>query len=62
MSFDENNKVWLKAETFDGEHRTLLTPADAQKLISEGVAVYVEKSPIRIFSDSDYEAVGCHLY
>jgi saccharopine dehydrogenase (NAD+, L-lysine-forming) len=53
--------IWLRHETKENEKRTPLTPSNAKKLIEAGVKVYVEKSPVRIFADSDYEAVGCQL-
>ena len=53
--------IWIKAETFDGERRTPLTPMDAAALISMGMVVSVEKSDMRIFPDRAYVVAGCKL-
>lgn len=53
--------LWIRAETLSNERRVALTPNDAQYLIEQGHQIYVERSPIRIFSDNDYRAMGCEL-
>lgn len=53
--------IWLRHETKENEKRTPLTPLNAKKLIENGVKVIVEKSPTRIFNDSEYAEVGCEL-
>ncbi|KAJ9142150.1 Saccharopine dehydrogenase [Pleurostoma richardsiae] len=51
----------LRSETKPLEHRSALTPTTAKKLIEAGYTVNVERSPERIFDDSEFEAVGCTL-
>jgi saccharopine dehydrogenase (NAD+, L-lysine-forming) len=53
--------IWLRDETLDNERRTPLTPEDAKKLIEQGFVVHVERSSRRIFSDEEYENVGCQM-
>ncbi|KAI8629661.1 hypothetical protein F5Y19DRAFT_73132 [Xylariaceae sp. FL1651] len=43
------------------EHRSALTPTTAKALIDAGYTVNVEKSPVRIFDDEEFTAVGCSL-
>lgn len=43
------------------EGRTPLTPTGTKELLDAGLALGVERSDVRIFSDSDYEAVGAPL-
>lgn len=43
------------------EHRSALTPTTAKALIEAGYTVNVERSPERIFEDSEFEAVGATL-
>ncbi len=43
------------------ERRTPLTPRHVEKLAGEGVDVWVQPSPIRIFEDSAYERAGAVL-
>jgi hypothetical protein len=43
------------------EHRSALTPTTAKILIDAGYTVRVERSPERIFEDSEFEAVGATL-
>lgn len=40
------------------EARTPLIPSDVKKLVSNGIGVYLQPSPIRIFSDQEYIDVG----
>ncbi len=56
-----NCLLWLRAETKPFERRTLLTPDIAAQLIGEGYSIVVEKSPLRIFDDLEYENAGCEL-
>lgn len=53
--------LWLRHETKPFEQRTVLTPANAKKLIDAGFQIFVEKSAIRAFADADYAKVGCTL-
>lgn len=52
---------WLRFETKDNERRTALSPKNAKRLIDLGHKVIVEKFPERIFSDAEYEELGCEL-
>ena len=51
----------LRSETKPLEHRSALTPTTAKKLIEAGYTINVERSPERIFDDSEFEAVGATL-
>ncbi|GAA5841372.1 hypothetical protein JCM9279_000629 [Rhodotorula babjevae] len=54
--------LWLRCETKEFEHRSMLTPTTAKKLIDSGkFTVTVERDPQRIFKDSEFEEVGCEL-
>ncbi|KAL8818835.1 MAG: hypothetical protein Q9191_007853, partial [Dirinaria sp. TL-2023a] len=48
----------LRSETKPLEHRSALTPTTVRQLVAHGFEVHVEKSPVRIFEDSEYEAAG----
>ena len=43
------------------EHRSALTPNTVRKLLEKGFAVNVEKSPVRIFEDREFEEAGATL-
>nr|OQO23463.1 Saccharopine dehydrogenase [NAD(+), L-lysine-forming] [Rachicladosporium sp. CCFEE 5018] len=51
----------VRAETKPLEHRTAITPTIAKKLVDAGYVVNVEKAPLSIFSDSEYEGTGASL-
>ncbi|WQF87277.1 Putative alanine dehydrogenase/pyridine nucleotide transhydrogenase, NAD(H)-binding protein [Colletotrichum destructivum] len=51
----------LRSETKPLEHRSALTPSTTQALIKAGYTVNVERSPVRIFDDAEFEAVGATL-
>ena len=51
----------LRSETKPLEHRSALTPTTAAKLIEAGYIVNVERSPVRIFGDEEFEKVGATL-
>lgn len=51
----------LRSETKPLEHRSALTPTTAKSLIDAGYTVNVERSPVRIFDDSDFEKIGATL-
>lgn len=53
--------IHLRSETKPLEHRSALTPSTAKALVEAGYTVHVERSPVRIFSDGEFEAVGCVL-
>ncbi|KAI4234309.1 MAG: hypothetical protein L6R40_006786 [Gallowayella cf. fulva] len=48
----------LRSETKPLEHRSALSPDVVRKLVENGFKVNVERSPVRIFDDSDYEPFG----
>lgn len=48
----------LRAETKPLERRSALTPSSAKTLVDNGFTVFVEKSALRIFDDSEFEATG----
>lgn len=43
------------------EHRSALTPSTTKALLNAGYTVNIERSPERIFDDSEFEAVGATL-
>lgn len=51
----------VRAETKPLEHRTAITPTVAKKLVDAGYTVNVERSPLSIFDDSEYESTGAKL-
>lgn len=51
----------LRSEDKRLEHRSALTPTVVNKLIQGGIHVNIEKSPVRIFDDKDFEDVGATL-
>jgi saccharopine dehydrogenase (NAD+, L-lysine-forming) len=48
----------VRAESKPLEHRSAVTPTVAQKLVAAGYTVNVERSPLSIFDDSEYESTG----
>ncbi|KAM0701304.1 hypothetical protein Q7P35_011665 [Cladosporium inversicolor] len=56
-----SNILHVRAETKPLEHRTAITPTIAKKLVDAGYTVNVEKSPLSIFPDSEYEGTGASL-
>ena len=51
----------LRSETKPLEHRSALTPQTTKALVEAGYTVNVERSPVRIFDDAEFEAVGATL-
>jgi alanine dehydrogenase len=51
----------VRAETKPLEHRSAITPSIAKKLVDAGYEVYVERSPLSIFKDEEYEGTGANL-
>lgn len=51
----------VRAESKPLEHRTAITPTVAKKLVDAGYTVNVERSPLSIFEDSEYESTGAKL-
>lgn len=51
----------VRAETKPLEHRSAVTPTIAKKLVDAGYTVNVERSPLSIFKDSEYEGTGANL-
>lgn len=53
--------IHVRAETKPLEHRTAITPTIAKKLVDDGYTVNVEKAPLSIFKDDEYEDTGASL-
>jgi alanine dehydrogenase len=53
--------VWIREEKNPYEKRSFLIPAHAGLLIAAGHKVSVEHSSKRIYSDAEYEKVGCQI-
>ncbi|KAK5123898.1 mitochondrial Homoaconitase [Meristemomyces frigidus] len=51
----------VRAETKPLEHRSAITPSIAKKLVDDGYTVNVERSPLSIFPDEEYEGTGAKL-
>lgn len=51
----------VRAETKPLEHRSAVTPTIAKKLVNAGYVVNVERSPLSIFDDEEYEGTGATL-
>ncbi|KAI9892510.1 MAG: Saccharopine dehydrogenase [Vezdaea aestivalis] len=51
----------LRSETKPLEHRSALTPTTAKALLDAGYTIKVERSPVRIFEDNEFEAIGATL-
>ncbi|USW57707.1 Putative alanine dehydrogenase/pyridine nucleotide transhydrogenase, NAD(H)-binding protein [Septoria linicola] len=51
----------VRAETKPLEHRSAVTPTIAKKLVDAGYTVNVERSPLSIFPDTEYEGTGASL-
>ena len=54
-------KFILRDEARATERRTPVTPNDAKTLLEAGFEISVERSDKRIFTDAEYETVGCEL-
>jgi alpha-aminoadipic semialdehyde synthase len=55
-------KVAIRRETKNKwEKRTPLTPESVTALVQKGLAIEVERSPIRVFPDAEYEATGAKM-
>ena len=53
--------IHLRSECKPLEHRSALTPTTTKALLGAGYRVNVERSPERIFDDSEFETVGATL-
>lgn len=53
--------IWIRSETKKDERRAPLTPSHVRILLDQGVKVYVERSDQRIYSDEQYQKIGCEL-
>ena len=53
--------IHLRAESKPLEHRAALTPTTAKALVDAGYTVHVERSPLSIFADDEYEGTGVRL-
>ena len=51
----------LRSECKPLEHRSALTPSTTRALVEAGYRVHVERSPLRIFDDEDFETAGATL-
>ena len=51
----------LRSETKPLEHRSALTPTTAKALLDARYNVHIEKSPVRIFDDGEFERIGAEL-
>lgn len=51
----------VRAETKPLEHRSAVTPTIAKKLVDAGYEVNVERSPLSIFKDEEYDGTGATL-
>ena len=51
----------MRGETKSLEHRSALTPSTTKALVDAGYVVNVERSPVRIFDDNEFEEVGAKL-
>ncbi|KAI9773580.1 MAG: hypothetical protein M1840_006854 [Geoglossum simile] len=51
----------LRSETKPFERRSPLTPTTAKKLLDAGYTINVERSPGRVFTDKEFEAIGATL-
>ena len=51
----------VRAEKKALEHRSAITPTIAKKLVDAGYTVNVERSPLSIFPDEEYEGTGASL-
>lgn len=56
-----SNRSEQRSEDKKLEHRSALTPNTVRKLLEKGFAVNVERSPVRIFEDREFEEVGATL-
>lgn len=53
--------IWLRSETTANEPRTPLVPRDAGTIAREGLPVFVERCPQRVYPDEAYALNGCRL-
>lgn len=53
--------LWIRAEARATEQRTPIVPADAARLVADGVAVTVEESPHRAYPIEEYVDAGCRV-
>ena len=51
----------VRAESKPLEHRSAVTPTIAKKLVDAGYAVNLERSPLSIFDDLEYESTGASM-
>ena len=57
----EATVIHARAESKPLEHRSAITPTTAKKLCDAGYEVHIERSPLSIFDDSEYENTGATL-
>ncbi|MFE5324824.1 saccharopine dehydrogenase [Embleya sp. NPDC056575] len=51
--------ITMRHETRESERRAPIVPADAARLVAQGITVTVEHSPQRVFPMGDYLDAGC---
>lgn len=57
-----NNKIGIRHEDkYAMERRVAIPPADVKKLINNGLEIYVESSPKRIFKDEEFTQAGAKV-
>lgn len=54
-------RLWLRAESRATERRTPIVPADAARLVRDGVELTVEEAPERVFDIEDYRRAGARV-
>ena len=54
-------KITMRHETRATECRAPIVPADAARLVGQGIQLTVEDSPQRVFAISDYADAGCAI-
>lgn len=58
---DSNDPEIQRSETKPLEHRSALTPSTVRQLLDNGYSINVERSPVRIFKDQEFEDVGATI-
>lgn len=53
--------LWIRAEVRPSEQRAPIVPADAARLVADGVRITVEESAHRAFAIEEYAAAGCEV-
>src|SRR6266700_568207 len=56
---DRGLRITMRHEVRATERRASIVPADAARIVEQGIALTVEDSPQRSFDISDYADAGC---